>query len=90
MTSVLHEHATLKMVQRYSFLISKHIIHATSKRPVTKNASSEGTICTFVLEYNTNQACLFIFVKTDISSIDWELTLHTVLDTCTFTQGTNC
>ena len=39
---------------------------------------------------NTNQACLFIFVKTNISSIDWELTLHIVLDTCTFTQGTNC
>ena len=31
---------------------------------------------------NTNQTCLFIFVKTNISSIDWELTLHIVLDTC--------
>ena len=61
---MLHEHATLKMVQRYSLLISKlyevvlvrrHIIHATSKRPVTKNVSNEGTIRTFVLEYNQHK-----------------------------------
>ena len=42
-TSVLHEHAFLKMVQRYSILLSKLYevvlvrkhIHDTSKRPIT-------------------------------------------------------
>ena len=38
---------------------------------------------------NTNQACLFIFVKTNISSIDWEVTLHIVLDTCALTKATS-
>ena len=50
-TSVLHEHATLKMVQRYSILLSKlyevvlvrrHIRHVYM--PITINASSEDTI----------------------------------------------
>ena len=71
-TSVLHEHATLKMVQRYSILLSKlyevvlvwkHIYDAASKRPITKPASSEDTICAFVLEYNqhkTRHACSYL------------------------------
>ena len=71
LTSVLHEHVTLKLVQcsillfKLVFLVRRHI-HATSKRPTTKNASSEGTICTFVLEYNQHKPGMLVTICQNI------------------------
>ena len=73
-TSVLHEHATLKMVRRYSILLSKLYevvlvrkhIHDTSKRPITKTASSEDTICAFVLEYNQHKPGMLVHICQNI------------------------